>query len=121
MRALGCALLLAASASAASPLADPTLPPPKAAVAVGAPAPAPRQTLQFTLRRPDGTVSALLAGRWVRAGETVDLDGAEFRVEQVSEAAVVLARGEQRQVIEMAPQASQAVRCRRTEHRRSCR
>jgi hypothetical protein len=108
-----------AMASAAQPLADPTLPP--TVSVVGQPAATPAPPLQFTLRGPGETFSALLAGRWVRAGESFELNGTTFRVERVTATAVWLAHGERREVLEMSPQAAQAVRCRNNENNRSCR
>jgi len=116
---LASAALPVASAWATQPLVDPTLPPQAAAVAPAAAAPTP--PLQFTLRGPDDAISALLAGRWVRAGDSFELNGTTFRVEQVTSTSVWLTRGERREVLEMMPQAVQAVRCRDAETRRSCR
>jgi hypothetical protein len=119
-RALAGAALPIAVASAAQPLADPTLPP-NVSVA-SAPAVAPAPPLQFTLRGPGETYSALLAGRWVRPGDSFELNGTTFRVERVTATSVVLARGDQREVLEMSPQAAKAVRCRNSENNnRSCR
>lgn len=119
MRALACAFV-SITASAAEPLADPTLPPNTPAVGEKA-ASAARPQLQLTRRGPGETMSALLAGHWVRAGQSLELNGTTFHVERVTADAVWLARGEQREVLEMAPQAAQAVRCRDSENRRSCR
>ncbi len=116
---LASATLPIASAWATQPLADPTLPPQAAAVAPAGAAPTP--ALQFTLRGPDDTISALLAGSWVRAGDSFELNGTTFRVERVTSTSVWLRRGERREVLEMLPQAAQAVRCRGAETRRSCR
>jgi hypothetical protein len=111
MRALAGVLLV--PAAAAQPLADPTLPPQALASDRAAAArDAPRPLLQFTLRGPHDTYRALLAGRWVGAGERVAIDGAEFRVERVTDSSVVLVQGTERQVIEMAAQARQAVQLR---------
>jgi hypothetical protein len=109
-----------ASAWAASPLADPTVPPHLPAAGERPAAPA-RTQLQITRRGPGETMSAMLDGRWIRAGETFDLNGTAFRVERVTATSVLLARGEQHEVIEMTPQATRAVRCRDTDNRRSCR
>lgn len=120
MRALAISLLPLASAWAAPPLADPTLPPKVQAAADKAAAPVSPQ-LQLTRRGPGETMSALLAGRWVRAGESFELGGTVVRVERVTPTAVWIAHGDRREVLEMAPQAAQAVRCRDTENRGSCR
>jgi hypothetical protein len=123
VRRIAAALALLPSLAVAQALADPTLPPPRPAEdrsATGREA-ALRVPLQFTLRDADDVVRAYLAGRWVRAGDPLAVDGVELRVEQVTESSVVLVRGDRREVIEMAPQARQAVRLRESENRRSSR
>ena len=112
-------LSLPIASSWAAPLVDPTLPPNVPTPDQAAAAPAP--TLQFTLRRPDDTFSALLAGRWIRAGDSFELNGSMFRVERITATSVSLLRGEQREVFEMSPQAAQAVRCRASADNGSCR
>ncbi len=119
MRLLACALLLLAASAAAQPLADPTLPP-NAPSAAERPTPASALQLQFTRRGPGETMSALLAGRWLRAGESFELNGTTFRVERVTATSVWLARSGERELLEMAPQAAQAVRCRDQKNQGSC-
>lgn len=123
LRLCAAGLALLPALAAAQVLADPTLPPPRPTEdpAAAGRAAVLRAPLQFTLRGPDDVVRAYVAGRWVRGGETLIVDGAELRVEQVTESSVVLVRGEQREVVEMAPQARQAVRLRESESRRSSR
>jgi hypothetical protein len=123
LRQLAAGFALLPALATAQALADPTLPPPRPAedkAAAGREA-ALRVPLQFTLRGSDDVVRAYVAGRWVRAGDALSVDGVELRVEQVTESSVVLLRGDERQVIEMAPQARQAVRLRESENRRSSR
>lgn len=118
--ALAVAALLAGAAHAAPPLADPTLPP-QAVRSDDAAAAAPvKPRLQFILRGPGDARSALLAGRWMRAGESITFNGAQYRIEQVSESSVLLARGDAREVLDLSPGAAQAVRCLRVNNGNGC-
>lgn len=113
-RALLLVALLSVTA-AAQPLADPTLPPSTPVANPGQAAPsAAAVPLQFTRRGPGDRFSALLAGRWVADGDRLVLDGTELQVVRVTESAVVLRSNDERQVIEIAPQAARAVRLRET-------
>jgi hypothetical protein len=113
----GILLALLPVAAAAQPLFDPTLPP---STQVANPAQAASSTatvpLQFTRRSPGDKFSALLAGRWVADGDKLVVDGTELQVVRVTASAVVLRSNNERQVIEMTPQAAQAVRMRETTH-----
>jgi hypothetical protein len=113
----GILLALLPVAAAAQPLFDPTLPPstPVATPAQAAPS-AATVPLQFTRRGPGDGFSALLAGRWVAGGDKLVVDGTELQVVRVTASAVVLRSNNERQVIEMTPQAAQAVRMRETTH-----
>ncbi len=117
---LALATLLAGVAHAAPPLADPTLPP-QIVRSDDATAAAPaKPQLQFILRGPGDARSALLAGRWMRAGETITFNGAQYRIEQVTESSVLLARGDVREVLDLSPAAAQAVRCLRLNYDNGC-
>jgi hypothetical protein len=104
------AALAFAHAAAAETLIDPTVPPAgygEAAAAGAAAAPQPR--LQMIVRGPGEVRTAVIDGRRVRVGDA--LGGAQ--VERITDRAVVLARGQVRETLELLPGAETSVRARR--------
>ncbi len=105
----------AGAASAAEPLNDPTRNPLLGRgddVTSVAPVPvAPPSRLQMIVRGPGETRSAVIDGTKVGVGDTLALRGGSARVERITDTTVVLARGGDKETLQLLPGAERAVRC----------
>ncbi len=121
--ALCTVMAYAYSAAAAAGMTDPTLPPAPAQAPTQAPSasgaasstPEPLR-LQMILRGPGELLSALIDGRVVQIGDTLNTQGeGSARVLRISASAVVLRRADgSTQTLELAPEAAIAVSLTRT-------
>jgi hypothetical protein len=120
---LGALAAAACTLAGAQTLVDPTLPPPwlraygdqhggpradRGSDETAPEAGAPARALQMIVRLGD-THSALINGRLVKAGDTVDVGGGSARIARIDAAAVVLSRNGRQQVLELLPDASKTV------------
>jgi hypothetical protein len=83
----------------------------EAATKTGEPAtPAPTR-VQMIVRGPGETRTALIDGNNVRVGDTVRLRSGSARVERITDTSVVLARGADRETLQLLPDIERSVSC----------
>jgi|GEM_PF-4747324 len=100
------AAALAAAVPPAAPVADPTLPPPgygtsAANVGVAATTAAPEDTRLQMILLQGKQRSAVVGGRTVHVGDTVQIDGSAARVERINDSNLVLRHGAERVVLNL--------------------
>lgn len=116
MQALVLALAWAALPSAAQALADPTQPPSANSTAPAAALAAPSESgpsesrLQMIIRGPGERRMALIGGRTVRVGDSVELDGQLARVQAIFDDRVIVLHGTQRTTLDLLPSVTAAPR-----------
>ena len=94
-----------------SPLAERAAAEGLAPAAESAPPPATR--LQMIVRGPGETRTAVIDGNKVRVGDSVRMRGGSARIERITDSAVVLARGDEHETLQLLPGLERSVQCAR--------